>query len=345
MSTRIHRTPARFAILSLALLAAALPATAGKIKCRGYAEFRDGEFLVVDGQRVRSGPKTRVSAPGADTLAAIPLGYEVRVKGKRQEDGSVLAKKVFAFPNEETSTEVQMKHAFDEIEAYYREQGHMRRHGSDGEVVEDYGELQTEGPQVDRVRGITETLLPDYVDPEAVRVYVVDNPEWNAMAAPNYSIYVFSGLLDDMDDDEVALVLGHEIAHATHEHSRRQAGRGSWAQIGLLAAQLVAVETIDDELAETAAVIGANLAASAVVNGYSRDHEDQADRVGMRYAWQAGYDISKGPGLWSKFGEKYGESDVLQNFFFGSHSRSTKRSEDLAEEIAYNYPDGVKRRD
>ena len=82
---------------------------------------------------------------------------------------------------------------------------------------------------VDRVRRITGQLLPPYVEPERVRVYVVDNPEWNAMAMGNYSIYVFSGLLLDMDDDEVAIVLGHELVHAS---PRAHAARSSRSRCG-----------------------------------------------------------------------------------------------------------------
>ena len=58
-----------------------------------------------------------------------------------------------------------------------------------------------------------------------MRVYVIENDEWNAFAMGNYSIYVFTGLMDDLDDDELAIVLGHELAHATHEHTRRRSRR------------------------------------------------------------------------------------------------------------------------
>ena len=92
------------------------------------------------------------------------------------------------------------------------------------------------GPQVERVRRIVDTLLPPYLHPEDVRIYVIENKEWNAFAMGNYSIYVFTGLLDDMDDDEVAIVLGHELVHASHEHSRKQFKRDMWIQLVALGA-------------------------------------------------------------------------------------------------------------
>ena len=71
-----------------------------------------------------------------------------------------------------------------------------------------------------------------------------------------------------------------------------------------------------------------------------RDQEDQADRVGMRYAHEGGFDVSKGPRLWQRFAEKYGDQGALPNFFFGSHSRSSARAKNLQTEIALNYGGG-----
>jgi hypothetical protein len=70
--------------------------------------------------------------------------------------------------------------------------------------------------------------------------------------------------------------------------------------------------------------------------------EDQADRVGLRYAYEAGYDITKGPRLWNRFAKKYGEGNKAANFFFSDHSLSAARATKLEKEIAYNYPDGPK---
>ena len=129
-------------------------------------------------------------------------------------------------------------------------------------------------------------------------VYVVDNPEWNAMAMGNYSIYVFSGLLLDMDDDEVAIVLGHELAHATHEHSRRQFKKQMWIQLAALGLGLVTEQVEEREAPTRSSRLVGQFGALAWQNGYGRTHEDQADRVGLRYAYEAGYDITKGPRLW-----------------------------------------------
>jgi predicted Zn-dependent protease len=157
----------------------------------------------------------------------------------------------------------------------------------------------------------------------------------------NYSIYVFTGLLDDMDDDEVAMVLGHELVHATHEHTRKEFKRAMWVQ--LLALGVVgAANSIDDGKKRAVVDLLAVLGATAYTNGYSRGMEDQADRVGLRYAYEAGYDITKGPRLWNRFAKKYGEGSKAANFFFGNHSQSVARAAKLEKEIAYNYPEGPK---
>ena len=185
-------------------------------------------------------------------------------------------------------------------------------------------------------------LCPPYLEPGGFRVYVIDNREWNAFAMGNYSIYVFTGLLHDLDDDEVAIVLGHEMVHATHEHTRRQFKKQMWIQLAALGLAGVEEATIDDKRARAVAQLMTVFAAAAVGNGYGRDLEDQADRVGLRYAYEGGYDITKGPRLWNRFAKKYGEGGKVANFFFGDHSLSSARAANLEKQIAFNYPDGPK---
>jgi Zn-dependent protease with chaperone function len=311
-------------------LAATTAIAAEKLKLDGYAEYWEGEFLIVDGQRVQADSKTKFEGR-VRTLRAIRLGYEVVVQGKRLGDGSILAKRIEVHKNMDTEVDRELRKAFDEMEASYRQRGRVADVDASGKVVQDQGALLVEGPSVERVRRITANLVPPYLIPSDFRVYVVENEEWNAMAAPNYSIFVYTGLLEAMNDDEVAIVLGHEIAHATHEHSRRQYGRTQWAGIGAMMAGTVLGEY------GSAAEMGSALAANAVVNSYSRNHEDQADRVGMRYAYEGGYDVTKAPEIWAKFEKKYGDSPVAVNFFFGEHSRSEKRADLLEEQIEWNY--------
>jgi Zn-dependent protease with chaperone function len=309
-------------------------------KVDGYAEYRINECIVADAQRVCPAPGLKFKGEGeAKGFASVPLGYELKAEGTRSPDGTLLARKVEAKPNGSAMFEGDIRSATDQAEAQAREKGRFTE--GEGDKEASVGRLIEEGPQVDRVRRIVDTLLPPYLHPEDVRIYVIENKEWNAFAMGNYSIYVFTGLLDDLDDDEVAIVLGHELVHATHEHSRKQFKRDMWIQLLALGA-LGAASTIDDDTKQVIVGLAVVAGASAWQNGYGRGMEDQADRVGLRYAYEAGYDITKGPRLWNRFARKYGDGNKVANFFFSDHSQSAARATKLEKEIAYNYPDGPK---
>jgi Zn-dependent protease with chaperone function len=156
------------------------------------------------------------------------------------------------------------------------------------------------------------------------------------MAMGNGAVWVFDGIMKDMSDDELAIVVGHELAHYTHEHSRRQMRKAVWGQMGSLAA-ILAAEAIDNDAARVATQLGSTLGFTAWMSGYGRDLEDQADRVGLRYAYEAGYDISRAPQVWQRFLEKYGEGDRVTNFFFSDHSLASARRKNLESEIRNNY--------
>jgi hypothetical protein len=309
-----------------------------EVKLDGYAEWRSGSALVVDGQRVLATAETRFKGHGdAHALGDVPLGYEVKVKGLRAPDGSVLAREIEARPNGDALFEGDLRKAFDEVEREYVRRGRVFEEDDEGRR-EDMGRLLRRGPYVERARQVFDALVPPYVDRDAYRVYVVDNKEWNAMAAPNGAIFVFTGLMDAVDDDELAVVLGHELAHATHEHSRKSFKKDLPL---LLGAMIVAgaAESVDNGVARTAVQVGAYLTYAALSSGYGREQEDQADRTGLRYAYEAGYDVARAPGLWHRFAEKYGNGNKVVNFFFSDHAQSTRRAASLQQELALNYVD------
>jgi Zn-dependent protease with chaperone function len=310
-------------------------------KAEGYLEYRQGEALIVDGQRVVTNASTRLKLRDAVKAAAsIPLGYEVKARGRRRPDGALVAAELEAKPNGSALFEKDVKRLTDRAEAEYRRAGRFFNQLEGGRTV-NVGTMREEGAEVERARRIVDALVPSHLRPQDVRVYVIENDEWNAFAMGNFSIYVFRGLLRDMDDDEVAIVLGHEIAHATHEHTRRQFKKSMWIQLAAIGVS-AAAEDIDDRTARVVAQLLVAFGASAWQNGYGRDLEDQADRVGLRYAYEAGYDIGKGPRLWERFARKYGEPGKAVNFFFGNHSLASQRAANLQRQIAVNYPDGPK---
>ncbi len=329
-------------LLTAVCLGAAAPALAGdSVKVGGTLDFRKTGFLIVDAQRLQVTKKTHFSGSGkAKSPDTIPLGYLIKAKGSRAKDGTIVLSDLEATPNGMQMFEKEVLQSTNQAEKTYVEAKKVYDQGPDGKekVV---GTLITQGPQVDRARHIVDRLLPPYIDPKQVRIYVVDNKDWNAMAMANYSIYVYSGLMADMDDDELAIVLGHELSHATQEHSRRQASKGMVGGLAATAAELGA-SMMKSDLGRAAVTGAAGLGATTFGNVYSREYEDQADRVGLRYVYEAGYDYTKAPQLWQRFADKYGDQDQVSNFFFGNHSTNLARKKDLQKEIAHNYSDPAK---
>ena len=87
------------------------------------------------------------------------------------------------------------------------------------------GNLLRSGRDVERVHAIIDRLVPPYRRTSEFRAYVIENPTWNAMAAPNGSVFVFTGLLDSMDDDEELVVAPLGVAIELYDLSRESACR------------------------------------------------------------------------------------------------------------------------
>lgn len=321
----------RLYFVALICLVAASPVFAQKKQkqqtIQGYAEYYQNGFLIVEGQRIAANQFTVFKK--VPSLAGTPLGSEVKVKGVRQPDGSFLASQLEAKPNSIGSFEPQVLARADATENLWVSNGMMLVQGPDGEW-QNGGRIISDGPGVDRVRNIMARLLPPYIRPDRIRVRLVENEAWNASAMPNGAIWVFTALLRDMSDDELAIILGHELSHFTYEHSRRQAKQQMW--INLAAA--VAGGVTKNPMAQRYMVMGL----SAWRSGYSRDHEDQADRVGLRYAYEAGFDVEKGSRVWLRMLEKYGDNDKFKNLIEGGHSLNSERFTHLQNEISLNYP-------
>jgi hypothetical protein len=331
------------AVLFASLATAEPPARTREIKLNGYAEWRFDRFLVVDGQIVTPADDVRFEGKGRILrFEDVPLGYEVKVEGERLANGTVLARRIETKPNGSAFYEGAVRGSADAMEEEFRRHGRVADYDQYGHVVHDYGKLFESGSEVDRTRGIARAVAPPTVDAESFRVYVIDNEDWNAMAAPNGSIFVFSGLLRDLDDDEVAIVIGHELAHVTHEHSRREYKKSMLVNL-LGWGATAAADSIDNDGVRIASKVGIFAGTLAWVNGYSRSAEDQADRVGLRYAYEGGYDASKAPALWEKFAEKSRELPKAIHFFLGGHSVPKDRAKKLQEEIGYNYSAGATR--
>jgi Zn-dependent protease with chaperone function len=318
-----------------ALLVGAGEAHAQKTETlRGYAEWIRGPVLIVDGQQVVVDASTRLQGLARQGVASLELGTEVVVTGVREPDGLVRAVELDARPNGASTLERTIIGLTNSLEQQWLAAGHVTTDEQGGTTS--LGRVLDSGPAVDRVSRVVDRLLPPYANRRQYRVYVIDNAGWNAMAMANGSIWVFRGLLDAVDDDELAIVVGHEIAHVTHEHTRREFRRSLWVQGAAIAAALAANE-VDNEALRLSLQVGASLAATGIGSRFSRDHEHQADRVGLRYAHEGGFDVRKAPRLWERFRERHGEDPRVLNAVFGSHPLQTDRIARLRQQIEWNY--------
>ncbi|MDE2615882.1 MAG: M48 family metallopeptidase [Burkholderiales bacterium] len=166
--------------------------------------------------------------------------------------------------------------------------------------------LPRDHPQVQRLQGIARNIIPHALawNPRARdwkwAVSLIRSPQVNAFCMPGGKIAFYTGILDQLQltDDEVAMVMGHEIAHALREHARERMGKGAvtegLARVG--GAVVAAWLGVDPRLTDGAARGGASLAKLS----FSRSDETEADLVGMELAARAGYDPRAGVSLWHK---------------------------------------------
>ncbi|HEY8370086.1 MAG TPA: M48 family metallopeptidase [Thermodesulfobacteriota bacterium] len=133
---------------------------------------------------------------------------------------------------------------------------------------------------------------------------VIDDPKQvNAFCLPGGKVAVYTGILPITKDDAgLAVVMGHEIAHATARHGAERMSQGQLAQIIALGGG-VALGGGDPE--RTKAIVGALGAGASigVILPFSRKQESEADRIGLRYMARAGYDPEAAIGFWERMAE------------------------------------------
>ncbi len=156
-------------------------------------------------------------------------------------------------------------------------------------------------PQLIRLRRIADKLIPfaNSWNPRARNwkweINLLGSKQINAFCMPGGKIVFYTGILEQLQltDDEVAQIMGHEIAHALREHARERMGKSAATNIGAgLLSQVLGL----GDLGRTVTNYGAEL----LTLKFSRDNETEADLVGLELAARAGYDPRAGITLWRK---------------------------------------------
>ncbi len=201
----------------------------------------------------------------------------------------------------------------------------------------DEGKLSTDIKLNARIREITGRLVAQAIimRPDSAEwewsVEVIDEPDTvNAWCMAGGRMAIYTGLIDKTEatDDEIAQVMGHEIAHALANHTAERMSVAMAAQVGVLA---VAVGTQDARY--TAAATSAALLALTLPN--SRTSESEADEIGIELAAKAGYDPRAAVTLWQKMAKAGGGRPPE---FLSTHPAPENRQERLAAMIPRMQP-------
>ena len=210
-------------------------------------------------------------------------------------------------------------------------------------AVQQYGELlaqasqqgalaQPGNAQLQRVQAIAQRLIPqalawnDRAKGWKWEVNLIGSKQINAFCMPGGKIVFFTGILDQLrlTDDEAAMVMGHEMAHALREHARAQLAKTRATSIGLtLGAQLLGL----GELGNTVADLGTKLLSLK----FSRADESEADLVGLELGARAGYDPHAAVTLWQKMNQVSASAGGLE--FLSTHPSGPERIQTLEQNV------------
>lgn len=189
----------------------------------------------------------------------------------------------------------------------------------------------TSGRMVERVRRIGNRIAAVSSKPDLPWEFVViDEPVLNAWALPGGKVAFYSKMVNSFSsDDELAAVVGHEIAHATLRHGAEQMSRAQMQQLLIVGAGVaVGAVTEDAETTQLAVGLGSLAAQGFVQLPHSRNMELEADHVGAIYMARAGYDPRAAVRLWQKMkGMKEGANQ--QPTFFSTHPSDDRRIDRL----------------
>ncbi len=182
-------------------------------------------------------------------------------------------------------------------------------------------------PQVLRLRAIAQRIIPhaEPWNPRAKQwrweVNLIGGKDVNAFCMPGGKIAFYFGILSQLQlsDDEVAAIMGHEMAHALREHARERMGKTAATRIGasVLSAFLGLGGTGDALL---------NMGGQLLTLKFSREDESEADIVGMELAARAGYDPQAGVTLWQKM---LAASKGAPPQFMSTHPSGATRIQDI----------------
>jgi predicted Zn-dependent protease len=214
---------------------------------------------------------------------------------------------------------------YDELIAEYEKEGKIVKSGPQYQMVNRVGEQIKKAA----IKWYTHEGKPKYFDgppPYEWEINVIREDTINAWAMPGGKIVFYTGILDkvmDNDEDEVAVVMGHEVSHAMLNHSQDRMSKVLAQQYGIV---IIASLLSGDPGVQNLIAAGLSVTTNLFINlPNSRESESQADEYGLYLMTIAGYDPEAAGPLWDKMARLGGST--LE--FLSTHPDSTKRAATL----------------
>lgn len=193
------------------------------------------------------------------------------------------------------------------------------------------GKLNTESQLHARLQTILTRMIPHtaHFRKDAVKwnweVNLIQEDTVNAWIMPGGKIMFYTGLINqlNLNDDEIAAIMGHEMAHDLREHARERVSQATATQLGLSAiGQLTGAQATTLDIAGTLLNVG-------ILLPYSRVHEVEADRIGIELAAMAGYNPSAAIDIWHRMAELSKGNQPPE--FLSTHPSYDSRIKDLTK--------------
>lgn len=199
------------------------------------------------------------------------------------------------------------------------------------------GALNTDKANLERIRKIADRLIPQVAAfrPDALswswEVNLESRKELNAYCAPGGKIMFFTGIIDQLKltDDEIAAIMGHEMAHALREHGRERISQAYAQQAGMsLLAALTNIDAKQAAVIQTVTTLGLTLP-------HGRGQESEADVIGLEILARAGYNPKASVTLWQKMAAA---SKGAPPAFLSTHPSSSQRIDELQSKMTTVMP-------
>jgi len=214
--------------------------------------------------------------------------------------------------------------SFDQY-AQFLNENQVVKTGSNAEMVKRLGENIKNAAQ----RWYTYIGEPNYLKDYKWEYNLVDDPQINAWCLPGGKIVVYTGILPVTEnEDALATVMGHEVAHALLNHGKQRVSVGFLQELGLMAAGLAASLAGADENTQTLFLAALGIGATVgVALPFSRENESEADHYGLILMAIAGYNPEESVPFWGRMAAQGSRTPE----FLSTHPDPTTRIKDLRD--------------